>query len=96
MGKPAARVGDMHTCQRSEGTKPHVGGPVAEGSPNVFIEKQPAARIGDMATCNGPPDKIAKGSSTVFINGKPAARQGDQTEHGGLLVSGAGTVLVGE
>ncbi|SBS34045.1 PAAR motif protein [Marinomonas spartinae] len=37
MGKPAARLGDMHVRPKVEpGLVPHVGGPIAGGSPNVF------------------------------------------------------------
>jgi uncharacterized Zn-binding protein involved in type VI secretion len=60
-----------------------------------MIAKMPAAVIGDMVTCVGPPDTIAKGSATVMIGGKPAARMGDQTAHGGVIVSGAPTVIIG-
>jgi uncharacterized Zn-binding protein involved in type VI secretion len=38
---------------------------------------------------------IAKGSPTVLIGGLPAARMGDQTEHGGVIVMGMPTVLIG-
>lgn len=96
MSKPAARVGDFHTCPKRTGKVPHVGGPIVQGSPNVFIGGLPAARQGDMAVCIGPPDKIAGGSSSVFINGKPAARLGDDTAHGGVIVGGCGTVLIGD
>ena len=97
MGKPAARLGDMHTCPKVQpGPVPHVGGPIIQGSPNVIIGGQPAARVGDAAMCVGPPDKIKKGSSTVFINGKPAARIGDTTAHGGVIISGCGTVIIGD
>ncbi|MGI9278437.1 MAG: PAAR domain-containing protein [Endozoicomonas sp.] len=77
MGKPAARIGDMHICPKSEpGPVPHVGGPIVQGSGDVLIGNMPAARIGDMATCIGPPDKASSGSGTVLINGQPAARMG--------------------
>jgi type VI secretion system secreted protein VgrG len=56
----------------------------------------PAARVGDMATCVGPPDVIAKGSPTVLIGFMMAARQGDLTAHGGVLVMGFPTVMIGE
>ncbi|MCB0852437.1 MAG: PAAR domain-containing protein, partial [Bacteroidetes bacterium] len=45
--------------------------------------------------CVGPPDTIVKGSATVMIGGKPAARMGDQTAHGGEILSGAFTVIIG-
>lgn len=97
MGKPAARMGDMHTCPLSDGPKPHVGGPILPpGESTVLIEGLPAARVGDMASCAGPPDTIAMGSSTVLIGGMPAARLGDMTAHGGSIVAGSPTVLIGD
>lgn len=70
-GKPAARMGDMHTCpMATPGVPPvpHVGGPITLGSPTVLIGGQPAARVGDMATCVGPPDSIIPpGCPTVLI-----------------------------
>jgi uncharacterized Zn-binding protein involved in type VI secretion len=48
-----------------------------------------------MALCVGPPDVIAKGSMTVLIMGQPAARIGDMTAHGGNIVVGMPTVLIG-
>ena len=95
-GKPAARIGDFHTCPQVTGNVPHVGGPVAEGSPNVLIGGPPAARVSDMAACNGPPDACAEGSDSVLINNLPAVRMGDRTEHGGIIVVGCGTVLIGD
>jgi uncharacterized Zn-binding protein involved in type VI secretion len=99
MGKPAARVGDMHTCPMvTPGTPPvpHVGGPILPpGCPTVLIGGQPAARMGDMATCVGPPDSIILGSTTVLIGGQPAARMGDQTAHGGQIIMGAPNVIIG-
>jgi uncharacterized Zn-binding protein involved in type VI secretion len=96
MGKPAARITDMHTCPMVTGTVPHVGGPILPpGEPTVLIGGLPAARVGDMSTCTGPPDSIAVGSATVLIGGMPAARMGDITAHGGTIVAGAPTVLIG-
>ncbi|HEY0301160.1 MAG TPA: PAAR domain-containing protein, partial [Rhizomicrobium sp.] len=66
------------------------------GSPNVITGNLPQARVGDMLVCVGPPDVIAKGSSGVFVNNMPAARLGDQTAHGGVIVVGLPTVLIGE
>ena len=93
---PAARVTDMHTCPMATGPVPHVGGPILPpGAPTVLIAGLPAARVSDMATCVGPPDVIAKGSATVMISFLPAARLGDQTVHGGVIVMGAPTVIIG-
>jgi uncharacterized Zn-binding protein involved in type VI secretion len=87
---------DMHTCPMVTVLVPHVGGPILPPcSINVLIGKLPAARVSDMATCVGPPDVIAMGSMTVFINKMPAARLGDQTAHGGVIILGCPTVLIG-
>ncbi len=96
MGMPAARINDMHVCPMVTGTVPHVGGPIMPpGEPTVLIGGMPAAKVGDMAVCTGPPDTIAMGSSTVMIGGMPAARLGDSTAHGGTIVVGEPTVLIG-
>ncbi len=96
MGAPAARITDMHVCPMVTGVVPHVGGPILPaGEPTVLIGGMPAARVGDMATCVGPPDTILMGSSTVLIGGMPAARLGDSTAHGGTIVLGEFTVLIG-
>jgi uncharacterized Zn-binding protein involved in type VI secretion len=92
----AARVTDMHTCPMVTALIPHVGGPVLPpGAPTVLIGGMPAAGVGDQCICTGPPDVIVKGSATVFIGGKPAARQGDSTAHGGVIVAGCATVIIG-
>ena len=95
MGQPAARLGDMHVCPMTTGTVPHVGGPIAAGTPTVMIAGMPAARVGDLCTCTGPPDVILSGSAAVMIGGVPAARLGDSTAHGGTIVAGCPTVLIG-
>jgi len=61
----------------------------------VLIGSMPAARVGDMAVCVGPPDTIAMGSFTVLIGSMPAARLGDLCGHGGTIVVGCPTVLIG-
>jgi len=95
MGQPAARIGDMHVCPMVTGVVPHVGGPIASGCPTVLTGSMPQARVGDMAVCVGPPDVIAMGSFTVLVGGMPAARVGDLTAHGGTIVLGLPTVLIG-
>jgi len=95
---PAARLGDMHACPAVDpGPVPHVGGPILPPcEPTVLIGLQPAARVGDMAYCNAPPDMIAEGSMTVIIGGQQAARMGDATVHGGVIVEGEPTVIIGD
>lgn len=96
---PAARVGDMHVCpMQTPGVPPipHVGGPIMPpGKPTVLIAGLPAATATSLCTCVGPPDTIVKGSATVLIGSLPAARMGDTTAHGGSIVMGAPTVMIG-
>jgi uncharacterized Zn-binding protein involved in type VI secretion len=96
MGMPAARVSDMHVCPMVTVLVPHVGGPILPpGGVTVLIGELPAARVGDMLVCVGPPDVIAMGSTTVLIGGQPAARMLDPCAHGGMIVLGDPTVLIG-
>lgn len=90
---PAARLTDMHTCPRVT----HVGGPlIGPGVSTVLIGQLPASVVGDTALCvAGPPDVIVSGSVTVLIGGRPAARVGDATAHGGTIVLGCPTVMIG-
>jgi uncharacterized Zn-binding protein involved in type VI secretion len=96
---PASRITDMHTCPMvTPGLPPipHVGGPIIGPCvPNVLIGGLPAAVMGDMCVCVGPPDSIVKGSATVLISSRPAARIGDTTAHGGSIVLGFPTVMIG-
>ena len=97
---PAARLTDWHACPMiTPGTPPvpHVGGPiVGPGAPTVLIGNLPAATVGDQAVCVGPPDTIASGSASVEIMGRPAARMGDDCAHGGSIVLGLPTVMIGD
>jgi uncharacterized Zn-binding protein involved in type VI secretion len=95
----AARITDMHICPivtPAQPPIPHTGGPVLGPCvPTVLIGGLPAAVVGDMCICSGPQDTFVKGSTSVLIGGRPAARMGDTTAHGGCVVQGLGTVLVG-
>lgn len=99
MGQPAARASDMHVCPMvTPGVPPipHVGGPILPPcSINVLTGKLPQARVSDMCVCVGPPDVIAMGSTGVFVNKMMAARMGDQCAHGGTIILGEPTVLIG-
>jgi uncharacterized Zn-binding protein involved in type VI secretion len=92
---PAARITDMHVCPAADGPVPHVGGPIVTGCFTVLIGGLPAARITDELICVGPPDMIVMGSPTVITCGMPQARIGDETVHGGVIVMGCFTVIVG-
>ncbi len=97
MGRPSARLGDMHMCPMT---------PVPPGLPiipptsfNTIIGKMPAARQTDRCACVGPPpapvDVIVMGSPTVYINNLMAARIGDPTAKLGAITTGCFTVLIG-
>ena len=107
---PAARVTDkvlqaaphchapIHPAALVPTPVPHPAMPLAiigPGALTVMIGGMPAARVGDMAVCVGPPDVIVLGSFKVLIGGQPAARLGDMTAHGGAIVMGCPTVLIG-
>ena len=96
---PAARVTDMHLCPMiTPGVPPipHVGGPILPPCEvTVLTGGLPQARVTDKALCVGPPDVIAKGSTTVLVGGLPAARILDVTAHGGMIILGEFTVLIG-
>jgi len=86
----------MHVCPMVTGVVPHVGGPILPPCcVTVLTGSLPQARITDMATCVGPPDVIIRGSATVLVGNLPAARMGDNTAHGGVIVMGMFTVLIG-
>jgi len=92
----AARITDPHTCPKVEpGPEPHDGGPVLSGEATVLIGYQPAARVGDQLSCRGPNDSIVYGESSVLIGHRRASRIGDGTAHGGVIVGGCPSVLIG-
>jgi uncharacterized Zn-binding protein involved in type VI secretion len=79
------------------GIIPHVGGPiVGPGAPTILICGLPASCMGDMCVCVGPPDAVMMGAFTVLFEGRPAARMGDMCEHGGAIMLGVPTVLLGD
>jgi uncharacterized Zn-binding protein involved in type VI secretion len=93
---PASRIGDPHVCPMVTGIIPHVGGPiVSPGAPTVLIGGMVAATVGSTCTCVGPPDSVLMGSSTVLLCNKPAARITSNCAHGGMVVMGMPTVLIG-
>lgn len=94
---PSARLTDMHVCPMVTGIVPHVGGPILPPCfPTVMVAGLPAARVTDPAMCVGPPDTISLGAQSVLIGGLPAARMTDLTIHGGNIVLGCPTVIIGD
>lgn len=95
-GKPVARIGDMHKCPQGTGPTAHEGGPLlGPGVPTVKVGGQPVAVVTDQATCSGATDTVVKGSETVLIGGRKVARMGDPTAHGGVIIKGLPSVIVG-
>lgn len=95
MPKPAARMKDFHVCP----VESHVGGPVTQpGDPTVLIGNEAAARYSDMALCTGTaaPDAVSMGAPTVVIGRLLAGRLGETTEHGGTVVMGFPSVIIGD
>lgn len=95
---PAARITDMHVCPMVTPAPvpiPHVGGPIVLGCFTVLTGMMPQAQVTNMCVCVGPPDAIAMGSTTVLVGGLLAARMGDPTVHGGAIVLGLPTVIIG-
>lgn len=88
-GKPAARVSDPTTCP----VPGHGTNSIASGSPDVFFDGLPAARVGDTCTCG----QTLSGEfvSTVFINGRNAMTLDGTTDHGGVVIGGSGSVIIG-
>lgn len=96
---PCARVTDMHLCPMvTPGVPPipHVGGPVLPpGNLFVLVGTMPSAQVSSMCTCVGPPDVITMGSMTVLTGSLPQAKMLSLTSHGGSVMGGMPTVLVG-
>lgn len=96
MASPAATTGCHHTCPAYDGDRPHSGGPVLQGSTNVFINGKAVCRVGDPIHCNSSSqDSPVQGSASIFVNGLPVARSGDPTAHGGVIVEGEQKILIG-
>ncbi len=64
--KPAAIVGDSHTCAMPPTAGPHPTTTFLKGSMTVLIGNKPALRVGDLAGCGSP---IIKGATNVVIGG---------------------------
>nr|WP_321455739.1 PAAR domain-containing protein [uncultured Cohaesibacter sp.] len=79
------------------GTAPHVGGPIIPPCQvNVIVCGMPQARVTDKSLCaTAIPAKIVTGAWNVLVGGQPAARIGDKTSHGGTIITGCPTVLIG-
>jgi len=86
-GKPAARLGDAVTCPKCGATA------LVQGSSNVFFDGLPAATLGHACGCGAA--LSAAVIPNVLINGQPVAVTGSLTSHGGVVIGGSGTVIIG-
>ncbi|KTT12625.1 hypothetical protein NS2R_07860 [Pseudomonas oryzihabitans] len=86
-GKPAARLGDAVACPKCGTTA------LVQGSSNVFFDGLPAATLGHACGCGA----TLSGAviPNVFINGQPAAVLGSVSSHGGVVIGGSGSVIIG-
>jgi uncharacterized Zn-binding protein involved in type VI secretion len=84
--KPAARKGDP--------TADGDNNPIDSGSPDVLFDGLPAAREGDTTECGS--ELCDQLSSTVLINGKAAVMVDSEGSAGNVVMSGSGTVLIGD
>jgi uncharacterized Zn-binding protein involved in type VI secretion len=88
----AAALGDPHVCAMHGAP-----GPIGVTTCNtVLVQDRPAARMLDIALCPLAPAPIVLGAPTVLVGNLPFARQGDVTAHGGQIIQGSPTVLVGD
>ncbi|WP_145250638.1 phospholipase effector Tle1 domain-containing protein [Pseudomonas oryzihabitans] len=86
-GKPAARLGDAVACPKCGSTA------LVQGSADVTFDGLPAATLGHACGCGAA--LSAAVIPNVLINGRPAAVLGSLTSHGGVVIGGSGTVIIG-
>ncbi|WP_158896604.1 MULTISPECIES: PAAR domain-containing protein [unclassified Pseudomonas] len=86
-GKPAARLGDAVACPQCGTTA------LVQGSTDVAFDGLPAATLGHACGCGAA--LSAAVIPTVLINGRPAAVLGSLTSHGGVVIGGSGSVIIG-
>ena len=98
MGKPAARINDMHVCPMQTPRRlmvPQVSRSIIDlGIPTVLSGGMPASVLGDSCTWVGSPDSIMLGCAQ-HIGDKPAIRTGDTIAHSRSVVMELPTVLIG-
>ncbi|QQZ39956.1 PAAR domain-containing protein [Pseudomonas sp. SK3(2021)] len=89
-GKPAARVTDMTACPLPG----HASNPIVSGSPDVLFDGLSAARMTDTTACGSA--LVSGVVANVLINGLPVATLGTTGNHGNVVVSGSGSVIIGQ
>lgn len=108
MSHRAARVNDKHHCPEHQGLAilPLGAATVLIGNHNAArlgdrcacdVTKQSNGMDNPQPAANAEPTTaITEGAPKVLIENAPAARMGDSTRHGGFVLEGAPTVLIGD
>ncbi|UUW71314.1 PAAR domain-containing protein [Pseudomonas oryzihabitans] len=86
-GKPAVRLGDAVACPECGTTA------LIQGSADVAFDGLPAATLGHACGCGAA--LSAAVIPHVLINSRPAAVLGSVTSHGGVVIGGSGSVIIG-
>jgi uncharacterized Zn-binding protein involved in type VI secretion len=92
---PISLKGHHHTCPASCGSKAHEGGPITGGHDIVKVNGIPVALVGDACACSCATDTITSGAALFTVNGIQVAINGSATAHGGVVVAGDGSVMIG-
>jgi len=71
-GKPAARLGDLHSCPNPG----HTINVVCSGYSNILINGRPGAAVGEFCVCGA---SITSGSSTVLYGREQGSSGADET-----------------
>jgi len=85
--KPAATLGDMHSCP----IKGHGTTPIVSGSGSLTVNGKPTACVGDTTGCGA---TIIEGAPVMMANGQLVAFQGSKTSHGGTIISGDSALML--
>jgi hypothetical protein len=88
--KGAARFMDKYSCSMHQ---PFYLQPVKP--PCVWADYLPIVRLGDFGICLGAVDIVKEGAATFLVCGLPVARKDDGMMHGGLIMEGSSTVMIG-
>jgi uncharacterized Zn-binding protein involved in type VI secretion len=86
-GKPAARIGDTVICPKCGQNA------IVTGISSVIFENMPAATETQGCACGS--TITGNVIPNVLIGGFPAAAQGSTGSHGSMVISGAGSVIIG-
>ncbi len=87
MAKPAATLGDMHSCP----IKGHGTTPIVSGSGSLTVNGKPTACVGDTTGCGA---TIIEGAPNAMANGQLVAFLGSKTSHGGTIISGDSSLML--